>query len=390
MQSAFHSLLSILLVLSSLHTVCSQATAVEPIRVEGVSSRDVRNQAIHAVPLHQLNPQAQVLVRDVLDNPSYFRRMPAQEIECDPQMFNFLVRRPEVMVNMWEMMGITNVTAQRRSPASFVADDGAGTSCKADLLFASDNVHVYYGNGVYDGSMSPRRVPGRCVCVLHSQDRGIVDGEPTMAGVMDVFLKLDNLGADILTRTLGPLVAKTADFNFAETAKFMSQISRICTQSPASAQTLAMKLDKVDESVRQEFSSVAAKVSRDKLQRISGPSPGYSSATETPLHERPSANRISQARSPETADEISTAETYASGRTGEQPQASPESSSSALTLMGNPASRQAKSAPSAISLSDTTPHSSPRSETSTAEPLHLSDSPLSPVRPVKSHAFMRR
>lgn len=227
---------------------------------EGISSREAKASAKRSIPFQRLNQNASQLVREVVENPSFFRRMPPQEIECNPEMFTFLVRRPEVMVNIWELMGITQVSTQRTSPFTFVAHDGVGTTAKCDLIYGDENLHIYYGTGDYDGSLTPRKVTGRCVCILQSRTASDDAGGSAIAGTMDVFLKLDNLGADLLTRTLAPLVGKTADYNFIETAKFISQISQICINNPAAAQELASQLGNVDGAVRQEFASIAAKI----------------------------------------------------------------------------------------------------------------------------------
>jgi len=233
--------------------------AMDPA-LEGVSSREVRLQAARSLPLARFSGQTQKALRDVVSNPSFFRRMPSQEIACDPQMLQFLVRRPEVLVNIWDLMGITKVSADRLSNTTFVADDGVGTQCRCDLVFSNKQMHVYYGAGDYSGSMTPRRVKGRCVCILHTREQPTKSGPPVVIGTMDVFLKLDNFGADLLTRTLAPFVGQTADHNFVETAKFVGQISQLCVSSPAAMQGLAMRLGNVDDSVRQEFAGLAARI----------------------------------------------------------------------------------------------------------------------------------
>lgn len=235
--------------------------------IEGISSREARMEVIDVIPFKRLSNDAAQKVRDVVDRPSFYRRMPTQSIECDPQMFTFLVRRPEVMVNIWDMMGITKVTTRRVSPYSFLANDGVGTACRCDLLYGDQNLHIYIGDGSYDGSMSPRKVNGQCVCILRSKDQQDPSGESTVVGTMDVFLKLNNLGADLLTRTIGPFVGSTADQNFVETAKFISQISQVCERSPHAAQGLAANLDKVEEPVRREFASIAEKMYVSRVGR---------------------------------------------------------------------------------------------------------------------------
>lgn len=243
---------------------CTAAELAEP---EGVSTREARYQAARGVPLHRLNPNISQEVRAVLDNPSYFRRMPSQQIACDPEMFTFLVRRPEVMVNIWEVMGITKVTAKRTSPVSFLADDGVGTACKCELVYSDNNLHIYLGYGSYEGTMAPRKVTGRCVCLLRTEDRSGAAGEPNIVGTMDVFLKVDNFGADLLTRSIGPFVGKTADYNFVETSKFISQISQVCQTNPSAAQALAMRLDRLDDATRREFAEIVTRIASSSADR---------------------------------------------------------------------------------------------------------------------------
>ncbi|RMF39334.1 MAG: hypothetical protein D6753_13960 [Planctomycetota bacterium] len=228
---------------------------------EGSSHRSVRIDAAQAIPFHRLNGPTGEQIRAVVRNPSFFRRMPAQQIECDPEMFDFLVRRPEIMVNIWDVMGITRVTTRRIGPDSFVANDGMGTTCRCDLVYGTPGLHIYLGTGQYDGALAPRRVTGHCVCVLRSQASVDAEGRQIMTGTMDVFLKLDTLGADLITRTVGPFIVKTADYNFVETARFIGEIYMLCRQSPYVAQVLAQRLDKIDPQVRQEFTRLAAAVS---------------------------------------------------------------------------------------------------------------------------------
>ncbi len=265
---------------------------------EGVSSREVRQQAARGVPLHKLHPSISQEVQAVLENPSYFRRMPTQQIDCDPQMFSFLVRRPEVLVNIWEVMGITKVTAKRTSPNSFIADDGVGTICKCDLVYSDNNLHIYMGGGSYEGTMAPRKVSGRCVSLLRTVEQPQRNGQAVIVGTMDVFLKVDNFGADLLTRSIGPFVGKTADYNFIETAKFVSQISQVCQSNPSAAQALAMRLDRIDDSTRREFAEIVTRIAsasadRDYQLQLSQVEPEPNSLTARQTVQPPQTLQIS-------------------------------------------------------------------------------------------------
>jgi len=245
---------------------CSaQQTHLQQIRVikefeEGSSSRETRATAIRSLPIQQLTPEAGQKIRTVVDDVSYFRRMPAQTVESDPDMFRFLVRHPEVVVNIWDLMGITKVTLSRVGEYQMVGNDGAGTSCKLDLVYGSDSLHIYYCDGTYDGNLWPRELRGQCVVALYNRPAKLPDGRPGMVAWMDAFMRLENAGADLVVKTLGPLVAKTADQNFIECSSFLSQISQTARINPQGLQQVASRLNKIPPDVRSEFIKTSALV----------------------------------------------------------------------------------------------------------------------------------
>lgn len=258
------------LLLGLMLAVCAfaetRSIAAEPWLGDAASGRAVESNAIEKIPFARMTPAAQDNIRAVVDRPSFFRRLPTQSFDCDPELFVFLVRYPEVIVNIWDLMEITKVEVKRVAPYVFTGHDGAGTTSRCELLYGTSDTHVYYGTGKYSGSMAPREVNGRCVSVLHSSVATSSSGRTTITVSMDIFLKLDNLGADLLTRTLGPLVGKTADYNFAESAKFVSQVSQVCEKNPLAAQQLAQRLTKCDPSVRERFAQIATRIAADHAQ----------------------------------------------------------------------------------------------------------------------------
>lgn len=248
------------LILSACAVGVSPACALEPWLKDPSSSAAAEANAVERIPFSRINASAQENIRAVVDRPSFFRRLPTQTIECDPELFLLLVRYPEIIVNIWDLMDITKVEVKRIAPYVFTGTDGAGTQCRCELLYGTSDVHVYYGNGTYSGSMATRNIDGRCVCVLHSSTSFNQVGRATITVTMDVFMKLDSFGADLVTRTLAPLVGKTADYNFTESAKFVSQLNELCEENPRAAQELALRLNRVDPAVRTKFAQVATNI----------------------------------------------------------------------------------------------------------------------------------
>jgi hypothetical protein len=237
----------------------------------GSSHPRMRSESIQRIPWNQLNDPARNKLKAVLDHPSYFRRMPSQTLECDPELFTFLVRHPEVIVSIWKVMGVTKVEVERTGEFSFRGQDGAGTRCQSELVYGTDQLHIFYALGDYDGSMTTKPVEGRCVCVLHSQQVPSADGTSWLQGRMDLFLKLDQLGADLIVRTIGPFIAKTADMNFIESAKFLSQLSQAAQRNPEGFQELVYQLEDIQPQVRDELLLVAAKSARRQIQWTGSP-----------------------------------------------------------------------------------------------------------------------
>ena len=229
---------------------------------EGTSSREARDAAIQRIPFQQLTQEASTRLRTVVTSSSYFRSMPAETVDCDPEMFTFLVRHPEVIVNIWEVMGVTKVSLQRIGPYQLQGSDGAGTASKMDLVFGSDSMHIYFANGTYQGSLWARELNGKCVVILHNRPAPLPNGKRGIVASMDVFMKLDNLGADLVVKTLGPLMGKTADNNFTECSSFFSQISQTAERNPYGIQQLAKRLTKIDPNIRDQFIATTASVAQ--------------------------------------------------------------------------------------------------------------------------------
>jgi len=241
-------------------TVDFLGNTVDPTQ-EGSSGREAKLAAVRSIPYGQLTPDATSRVRAVVDDASYFRRMPTQTVDCDLEMYQFLVRHPEVVVNLWDLMGITKVSLKRTGEYQLVGNDGAGTTCKMDLIYGSDTMHIYQSQGGYQGSLWPRELKGHCVVVLHNRQTQMADGRTGMVAWMDAFMRLENAGADLVVKTLGPMMGKTADQNFIECANFFSQIAMTARLNPQGLQQVAGRLKGLSPEVRSEFIRTAAESS---------------------------------------------------------------------------------------------------------------------------------
>jgi hypothetical protein len=237
---------------------------------EADTSPKSRDEAIAALPVTELTGESRRKIMAVCENPSIYRRLPHKTVDCDPDLYRFLVRNPEVVVNIWQLMGFSNYTAERIGAYLWKGDDGTGTQGEVELIYGTDDLHVMYGDGFYEGTLLKRKVTGRCVLVLQSAYGQDAARRWLVSNRLDVFLQIDNIGADMVARTFSPWVGKVADTNFAESCKFAAKISQTAEQNGPGMQRLADKLTKVAPEVRDQFARVSAGVQQRAAMRDAG------------------------------------------------------------------------------------------------------------------------
>ena len=245
-----------------------RAPAATPEGQADTSPR-ARDEALRAVPLTDLTAESRRKIMAVCESPSIYRRLPQKTIDCDADMFRFLVRNPEVVVNIWQLMGFSSYVAQRVGPYLWKGDDGTGTQGDVELIYGTEDLHVLYGDGFYEGSLLARKVTGRCVLILQSGYGHDAARRPLIGNRLDVFLQLDNVGADLVARTFAPWVGKVADANFAESCKFAAKVSQTAEHNGPGMQRLADKLKSVEPPVRAEFVRLSAAVQERAVQQRS-------------------------------------------------------------------------------------------------------------------------
>lgn len=219
-------------------------------------------EVINSLPLDRLTSDAKQRILDIADNPTLYRRLPVQAIECDREMFLFLARKPEVLVGMWQLMGITKVQTKRTGPYHLEAEDGSGTRCDIDLVYGDAETHIFVANGGYSGRLVMSPILGRGLFVLRSSYAKSSSGGTTVTGVLDCFIALDSIGADLVARPFSGIIGRSADHNFTETAGFMAQVSQMSARNPPAMKHLARRLPEVDPTTKDQFVATIAATAR--------------------------------------------------------------------------------------------------------------------------------
>ncbi len=229
-----------------------------------------RRDAVQAIPLEKLLPNDRAKVQSVLSNVSIFRRLPTKVVDCDPDLYLFVVRHPDIVINIWEIMKVSQLQLRQIDENQFQLSEPGGTMTQFAFVYRNHDTHVLYGEGTYEGPLMGRPVKGRGVLVLKCGYVRETNGRYYITSRVDCFLTIEPAGAELFTKTVSPLMGKTADNNFIQTVSFVSSLSRTAETNSRGVQHLASHLQRVQPEVRARFAEVAADVAQ-KSATAAGP-----------------------------------------------------------------------------------------------------------------------
>jgi hypothetical protein len=247
--------------------VCISAAQAAKPQNGPSTSRSTREDAVRTIPLDKLSDEARQKVGSVLSQVSIFRRLPTQVIECDPNLYLFLVEHPDLVVNMWEVMDVSDMRMEKIGPDRFRVNDGVGTAGNVEYLYRDYDTHIMYAEGAYSGPIFINPVHGKCLLVLKTGYAREPDDRYFITCRLDAFIQLKNVGVELVAKTFQPLVGRTADHNFRETAAFLGLVSRSAEQQPQALFNLAEQLTKVDDEDREQFCEIAHQLTLAALDR---------------------------------------------------------------------------------------------------------------------------
>lgn len=231
--------------LSTLHeTVLAGETS------PSTSSSEARNEAIRAIPYKRLAPEHRRHIREILNDTSVYRRLPTVTVDCYPPLFTFMAENPEVLVQVWRQLGISNVDLVRTGENTFRLTDSMGTVGQLTIVDRQCDQHaqnriVMLAQGSYDGKPFKSPVRADCLLLLRSGSVEETNGRQYVAARLDTFIRIDRASLELFAKVVHPLVGKMADRNFTDTIHFVGNMSQASAARPATIERLANSLPHV-------------------------------------------------------------------------------------------------------------------------------------------------
>lgn len=236
-------------------------------RDTGSSSRESRRRAIEAMPLDRIPEPQRKAIEPCLRSATLYRRMPVETVACDDELLDFALARPEAIVDMWRVLGISRLSLDPVGPRQWKLNDGYGTTGVLRLVHQErqgrGGLLVFHGRGVYTGPLSPKNLTGSCVLLVrHGPAMPAVDGRERQMVQIDTFLDMDGVGLEIVTRTLQPLIVRSAAANLHEICLFMTTLSDSARTNPEGVAQLAGRLQQTQAADRQTLATIARRAAQ--------------------------------------------------------------------------------------------------------------------------------
>jgi hypothetical protein len=230
--------------------------------IQGTSSAAARASAVQSIPFDKLDAASRSKINTVLNNASIYRRMPTRTVNCDPDLYLFLVRHPDVVVNIWEILGVAQMQLRQTDVDSFHINEAEGTAASMEYLYHSSNQQIIYGKWTYTGPLLARKINGHCLAMLRSSYVKEANGKYYITAQMDGFISIESGGAELIARTLQPLMVKNVDNNFIQTVAFLGSLSKTAEVNPQGMVRLADRLTHVQPATRQQLGDVVNSVAQ--------------------------------------------------------------------------------------------------------------------------------
>ncbi|MDO5565382.1 MAG: hypothetical protein Q4G59_01905 [Planctomycetia bacterium] len=221
------------------------------------TSRTSAEQIVGKIPWQYFSAENQARIKGIISNHTLYRRLPISGGYCNPEILDFVLYHPETIVGLWETLGYTELTLQRVGNSSFLLQDKAGTVGNIDVLFQSDEMLVIWCNGSYRGPVKSGEIVGEMLIVLQVRYTEDVLRKPVAICRLDSFVRVKNVGIDLMGRIFGPALGKIADNNLEQTFVFVSSISKTAEEAPDALRDLVLRTSSLSPQTRENFLLIA-------------------------------------------------------------------------------------------------------------------------------------
>ena len=272
-----------------------QGVRIDPPISPATTRKPARQNAESAIAQMNLSGADRQKAMSILENVSIYRRLPVYSVDCDLNMMNLLIQKPEIIVGLWERMEISQIQVKQYpgQQSYYSVEDVAGTKGYLQYLWRSNNTALCYVDGRYEGSMLPRPVRGRGLVLIRLQPLySAPDKIQQVQCYVDSFLTFDQEMVDLVSRLLNPMLGRVADNNLEQTLAFVNWFAKSCRNNPQNVTDYMFGLDTVRPEIKMELARQIWNLARQSGHNVSDEMVQAYTANLVPPRERNKAAEI--------------------------------------------------------------------------------------------------
>ena len=222
---------------------------------------------LQKLPWSELSPAAQAKIKNVATGSPIFHRMPQQKVHADPEIYQFLLRHPHMVIGFWEQLGVTELSLRKVRENQYILRETGGTAAAIEVLHRSDDMCIAYVRGEYRGPLLAKGYQGDVILILRTQYTRNAANESVILCDLDTLIQINSLGVDVLVKLFFSSLSKIADSNFEVTMSFVSEVSRAASRMPNSVKDTAEEITSISEEVCVEFCDIVDLVAMRSARR---------------------------------------------------------------------------------------------------------------------------
>ena len=234
----------------------------------GISTSSIRKQAIAELPLGKLTPEAQKKTQAILKNLGMFRRLPTISFECDPQVYDYFLKNPDVAVATWRAMEISQFHLKETGPNQYHADAGDGSVGEVELMLHSNTDTLIHCDGAFKSPLLPKPIIARSLMRLQTTFSKEPDGRCLGTHSGDVFVEFPSQAIEAVAKVIAPVSHNIADRNFKQMTLYAHLMSQAMARHPGWIEHTSNQLDGISNQKKQDFLEVSARCCADARKRL--------------------------------------------------------------------------------------------------------------------------
>ena len=225
---------------------------------KGSSNRNAQKISRNLLPLDRLNEEDRKEVEQILKNTSFFRETETLKFEVDPKAYLYFVWNPEMTVEIWKAMGISEFRMKPTGKGKYRADTGDGSSGNLRILYRGQYHNVVLGEGVYKNAFLPKAIRAKVLIHMQTQFSRNQQGKTFATHRVFMHVVFPSSVVETASKILEPLSKVIADQNFRDISLFAYLMSKSMTKQPGWIEHLARSMKNVPQKKQEQFLKVAA------------------------------------------------------------------------------------------------------------------------------------